>query len=65
MRQSNVIRNLVSLLSNSPIIGCLEVELYFTLTPGFETGLEALTDDVKLLKYTYKNGRRNPLKVTR
>ena len=65
MRQSNVIRNLVSLLSNSPIISCLEVELYFTLTPGFETGLEALTGDAKLLKYTCKNGRRNSSKVTR
>lgn len=35
LRRSNVIRNLVCLLSISPFISCLEVELHFALAPGY------------------------------
>lgn len=43
VRRSNVIRSLVSLLSNSLSIDRREGELHFTVAPGYECGPETLT----------------------
>ena len=50
IRQSNDILNLVSLLSNSPVINHLNVELYFDMAAGYESGSEPLTEEAEALQ---------------
>ena len=50
IRQSNVIRDLVSLLSNSPVINHLDVHLWFEMAAGYESGPEPLTEEAEALQ---------------
>ncbi len=50
IRQSNVIRDLVSLLSNSPVINHLQLELWFDMAAGYESGPKPSTEEAEALQ---------------